>query len=54
MILTEYLLNACRTPQTAEVARESPCNQVGEKKNEKKSKKGIGTGPVPLRGNCER
>ena len=37
-ILTEYLLNTARTPQTAERARKSPCNQVGKKKKKKARK----------------
>ena len=37
-ILTEYILNAGRKPQTAERARKSPCNWVGKKKTEKKKK----------------
>ena len=56
MILTEYLLNAGRRPQTAKRARKSPCNQVGrkeKKKKKKESEKGIGTEPVPLGGSCE-
>ena len=36
MILTEYLLNAGRKPQTAERARKSPCNWVKKKEREKK------------------
>ena len=36
MILTICLLNAGRRPQTFERARKSPCNQIGQKKKEKK------------------
>ena len=52
-ILTEYLPNAGRGPQTSERARKSPCNWVGRKKK-KESEKGIRTGPGPLGGICER
>ena len=38
MILTEYLLNAGRKPQTAERARKSPCNWVKKKKEREKKK----------------
>ena len=54
-LLTEHLLNAGRRPQTSERARKSPCNWVGQKKEEKlKREKGTMMGPEPLGGSCER
>ena len=41
MILTEYLLNAGRKPQTAERARKSPCNWVKKKKKKEREKKKV-------------
>ena len=53
MIHTEHLLNAVRS-LTSERARKPLCNQVGQKKKErKKKKKGIRMGPVPQGGSCE-
>ena len=49
-ILTEYLMNTGRRPQTAERARKSPGNQVGKKKMRKESR----MGPAPLGGSYER
>ena len=39
MTLTAQLLNAGRRPQTSKRARKSPCNQVGQKKKERKERK---------------
>ena len=51
MTLTERLLNAGGRLQTSKRARKSPCNWAGQKK---KRQKGIGNGPAPLGGSCEK
>ena len=53
MILTEYLLNTGRRPQTSEGGRKPPCKWIGQKKEEKKRERNQ-VEPIPLRRSCER